>query len=131
MDMQEIVESTRRAAECLHEIRDCPDMSEECRISALIQAICRKLMIPDIQEENIRNLVIYSIKYRSGQGRRPDEQQPYDCHQTSLVAQKKVLLLMFIEKEMNRKFSDQQAAGIETVGQLEQALKECGKGGSE
>lgn len=129
--MEEIVESTRKAAERLHGIRDHPDMTREDRASALKEAICRKLMIPDIQEENIRNLVIYSIKYRSGQGRRPDEQQPYDCHQTSLVAQKKVLLLMFIEKEVNKKLSDQQAAGIETIGQLEQALKECEREASE
>ena len=63
-------------------------------------------MIQEDTQTDIRKLVIISIKRQDlRKGNLPDEViqreiKKYDCHQTSLAVQKKVLLLMFIEREL-------------------------------
>ncbi len=122
----DIVEATNMAKAALGDIRNMP--GRERNVSSVLplirQAIFRKLMIPEQKENNIRNLVIISIKTLDMKSQNlPDEViqkqiRKYDCHQTSLVAQKKVLLLMFMERELGIHMDDDDASSIETVEDL-------------
>lgn len=85
-------------------------------LPVLQKAAAAKLMIPPTQETSIRNLVIMSIQCQAGQ--KPGQIQKYDCHQTSLLAQKKVLFLMSVEKELGIVLETQEAADIEDLREL-------------
>lgn len=91
--------------------------------TVLRKAILYKLMI-ESDEDNLRNLVVLSIKSAdkrvAGLSEEAIRQQitKYDCHQTSLVVQKKALLLIFIEKELDIHLSDDEAVEVRTVSEL-------------
>lgn len=131
MTAEEIQRASLEARDILQKIRGLPakELRPENIKNPLHQAVCRKLGFRT-EEENIRRLVILSIKQRDKQSAYlPDsvvqkQIRSYDCHQTSLVVQKKVLLLMFIERELGVSLDDDQAADIETVGELACALAE-------
>lgn len=124
--VQDIAEAAKKAGMILNSIRDMPGeaISAEALLPLLRQAVCSKLMIEEPEESNIRNLVVAGIKAQDRKaGRLPDEViqkqiRKYDCHQTSLAAQKKVLLLMYIEKGLGIHMSDEDATSIETLNDL-------------
>lgn len=89
-------------------------------LPALQKAAAAELMIPLTQETSIRKLVIMSIRGQTGQ--RPDQVQKYDCHQTSLLAQKKVLFIMSVEKALGIVLETQEAADIEDLEELSEAV---------
>lgn len=132
MTAEEIQRASLEARYILQKIRELPakDLRPEDIHKPLHQAVCRKLGLMAEEEENIRRLVILSIKQRDKQSAYlPDsvvqkQIRSYDCHQTSLVVQKKVLLIMFIERELGVSLDDGQAADVETVGELAWALAE-------
>lgn len=92
------------------------------------QAVYAKLMIPDTQETNLKKLIISGIKSQDLQSQNlPDEVimqeiKKYDCHQTSLIARKKVLLLMYIEKVFGITLTDDEAVNMETIEQMAQTF---------
>mgnify|MGYP005777189985 FL=1 len=124
--VEEILRASRKAATVLEEIR--AGWREGCGRDWLEEklkiAVCKKLMLSETGETDIRRLVIMSIKRQDAKKRHlPDaviEKQirQYDCHQTSLVAQRKVLLLLFVEKELGIAFTDEEAVQIETTKDL-------------
>lgn len=124
--VREIAEASRKAGEILEEIRKLP--LEQRRADVLLpllrQAVGCKLMTGEQQESNIRNLVIISIRLQDQKaGNLPDQVirrqiKQYDCHQTSLVAQKKVLLFLYLERELGIRMTDEEAASIETLEEL-------------
>lgn len=124
--VDEIVKSTKEAAAILAELRLMPKgrLDKMTAFPILKKAVNRKLMLQEDEEEQIRNLIILSIKQQDKKaGNLSDEVikkqiKKYDCHQTSLVAQKKTLLLMFIERELGITLDDDEAVGIETMEQL-------------
>lgn len=128
--IDEIVKNTRRAAAVLRDIRAIPleRLDKDILLPLLRKAVSLKLMISDEDESFIRNLVIMSIKQQDMRsGDIPDyvirqQIRKYDCHQTSLVAQKKTLLFMFMEKELDITLGDDEAVGIETMDELAQAF---------
>ena len=77
-------------------------------------------MIQEDTQTDIRKLVIISIKRQDlRKGNLPDEViqreiKKYDCHQTSLAVQKKVLLLMFIERELGIAMEDDEPRTLRT-----------------
>lgn len=121
-----IVKNTRKAEAVLSDIRSIPPdcLHRELLLSLLKKAVSFKLMIPEDDEPLIKNLVIMSIKQQDMRaGGHPDnvirqEVKKYDCHQTSLTAQKKTLLFMFMEKELGITLGDDEAVDIETMDQL-------------
>lgn len=106
--IDEIVKSTREASAVLDRIKSmpCEGLEKEVILPLLRKAVNLKLMIQEDTQTDIRKLVIISIKRQDlRKGNLPDEViqreiKKYDCHQTSLAVQKKVLLLMFIEREL-------------------------------
>lgn len=94
----------------------------------LQEAICAKLMIPFVEEPSIRNLVILSIKLQEGMTNKAasniilHQVVKYDCHQTSLVAKKKTLLIMFIEKNLGITLNDDEAVKADTTLHLAELL---------
>ncbi len=122
----EIAEASRKAGEILKGIRELSGerVSAAVLLPLLQKAVCCKLMVGEQQEGNIRNLVILSIKLQDQRaGNLSDETigrqiKKYDCHQTSLAAQKKVLLLMYLERELGFHMNDDEATSIETLEDL-------------
>ncbi|WP_138310807.1 MULTISPECIES: hypothetical protein [unclassified Clostridium] len=135
--IDEIVKSTREACAVLERIKSMPrEELEKAEILPLLRnAVNLKLMIQEDTQTDIRKLVIMSIKRQDLQkGNLPDdviqrEIKKYDCHQTSLAAQKKVLLLMFIEKELGIVMGDDEATDIESLDELAEAVIRHLKGG--
>ena len=97
-------------------------------LGLLRRAVCIKLMIPEVDEPQIKNLVITGIKQQvmraGGLSDNVIRQQikKYDCHQTRLAAQKKTLLFMFMERELGITLEDDEAVDIETMDQLAEAF---------
>lgn len=128
--MNELVKSTKESASWLSKIRQIPmqQLRPESSLPFLRQAINCKLMIQEEQEDQIKNLVILSIREQDRKaGHLPDgvlkaQIRKYDCHQVSLMAQKKTLLFMFIEKELGITLEDDEAVAIETLEQLAAAV---------
>lgn len=128
---EEIIQASRESAALLESVRtrSSPMLREE--LSSLLQrAVEIKLGLPSSGEENIRNLIVQSIRLKSGEyaGLPPGEirraVEKYDCHQTSLVAKKKVLLFFFLEEKLGLRLEDAQVARIETISQLSDAVSE-------
>ena len=131
--IDEIVKSTREASAVLDRIKSmpCEGLEKEVILPLLRKAVNLKLMIQEDTQTDIRKLVIMSIKR---QGNLPDEViqreiKKYDCHQTSLAVQKKVLLLMFIERELGIAMEDDEASDIENLDELADAVIRHLKGG--
>ena len=124
--VEDIVKSTEQSEEILERIKELP--KEECfpeRIFPLLrEAVNAKLMIEEEEEINLRRLVILSIKRQDVQNKNRQETwieqqvEKYDCHQNSLVARKKILLLMFLERKLNIFLSEPEKEGLNTLEQL-------------
>lgn len=130
MIIDEIVKNTGDAARVLWGIREIPRvrLSKEYILPDLRRAVNLKLMISEEKETDIRKLAVMSIKRQDLQSANLTDEilqkeiRKYDCHQTSLAVQKKVLLLMFMEKELGISMKDEEAVGIETLDQLAEAV---------
>lgn len=124
--IEDIVKSTARAEEYLEQIKRLPE--KECLPERILpflrEAVNAKLMIEEEKETNLRRLVILSIKRQDARNKNLPEQWierqvgKYDCHQTSLAAQKKILLLMFLERKLNIFLSEPETEGLDTLEQL-------------
>lgn len=96
----------------------------------LKSAVCLRLMIPEEEADtdDLRKLCILSIRMQSGSGSGLPESvirnqiEKYDCHQTNLVTQKKVLLMLYIERILGVTLQDRQAAEICTLKELAETL---------
>lgn len=96
----------------------------------LKSAVCLRLMIPEEEADtdDLRKLCILSIRMQSGSGSGLPEGvirnqiEKYDCHQTNLVTQKKVLLMLYIERMLGVTLKDRRAAEICTLKELAEAL---------
>ena len=124
--VNDIVCATKESREILQQICGLPREKQKMEelLPLLRRAVCAKLMIEEQEEYNLRNLVVISIKTQDRKaGNLSDEVirsqiKKYDCHQTSLVVQKKVLLLMYIERELGIHMSDEDATSVETLEDL-------------
>lgn len=127
---EDILEASRRSAALLADIRTLPvpELSPEDIQTLLQRALEVKLGLPPTGEKRLRNLVVQSIRQKSlaQQGLSPDQIcqaiEKYDCHQTSLVAKKTVLLFSFLEEKLGVHLEDSQVVQIETVPQLARAV---------
>ena len=108
--IDEIVKSTREASAVLDRIKSmpCEGLEKEVILPLLRNAVNLKLMIQEDTQREIKK---------------------YDCHQTSLAVQKKVLLLMFIERELGIAMEDDEASDIENLDELADAVIRHLKGG--
>lgn len=101
----------------------------------LKKAVCCKLMIPEDETDDIRKLIILSIKSRNKEDASLPDQviqskiEKYDCHQSNLVTQKKTLLILFIEKELGIHFTDEDAVEIASIDDLCRMVIKYGKTG--
>jgi hypothetical protein len=79
---------------------------------------------PDTQENNVYNLVVYSVKLRlpGTDGKRLEARlATTDCHQTSYVVSRKTLLMMEIEQGLGVSLTPEQAKQakrLETYAEL-------------
>ena len=89
---------------------------------AVIKAeILRRLRLPQIEEDNLMNLVILSVKLQTlgiPEHLLLNSVEKYDCHQTGLVAKKKALLLLGIERDLGVHLDDDRAVEAGTVRDL-------------
>jgi len=110
------------------------DLNIENVHNLLKKAICAKLGIQD-ESDSIRNLIVVQIKQNDRTSRGlPDSVitgriEKYDCHQTNLITQKKILLMMYIELELGITLDDDEAAGIQTVEEYSAAVCRLKAGG--
>ena len=101
----------------------------------LKKAVCCKLMIPEDETNDIRKLIISSIKSRNKENASLSDQviqskiEKYDCHQSYLVTQKKTLLILFIEKDLGIHFTDEDAVEIASIDDLCRMVIKYGKTG--
>ncbi|MGI5899929.1 MAG: hypothetical protein ACOX8S_08425 [Christensenellales bacterium] len=76
----------------------------------------------DEAEEDLLSLCAFSIKrIAAGNAGIHELVDKYDCHQTSVMVRKKVLLIMALEKLMGIRFDDDTAHELDTVTLLAQA----------
>ncbi len=105
------------------------ELTLECTKSYLQRAILHKLSI-ESKEEDLKDLVVLSIKASDMASRGMASEDiakkitKYDCHQTSLVVQKKALLLIFIEKQLRIQMSDDEAVEIQDIESLSRVVFE-------
>ena len=102
------------------------------RHAFLKSVVLRRLHLPELEEDGLMNLVILSVKLQtlgiSEQGLLSSVDK-YDCHQTGLVAKKKALLLLGIERDLSVHLDDDSAVGAKTVKELcDLLLDACAKG---
>ena len=139
--LSEIVRSTEEAALLLRRVSDllrenpetedpeAQSLKEKTVHDLLREAVCRKLMIdPDEADtDEFRKLAILSIRRSSTAKGLSDsavnnQVEKYDCHQTNLVTQKKVLLMLYMEKVLRVEIPDDEASEIVTVRQFAEYL---------
>ena len=121
----DIVNANALAKKDLQKLKetDHSSITPELIEDLLRKAILHKLMI-ESEEDKLRDLVVISIKSADLKNKGVSEDMirkqitKYDCHQTSLVVQKKALMLIFIEKELGIKLSDEEAVDIQTIKEL-------------
>ena len=123
--IDDIVKKTMEAKELLERVKNIINNEKENEIEILVKrAVCCKLMIPEDETEDLRNLAVLSVKYQDQSNKSLSDDvirskiEKYDCHQTNLISQKKTLLIMFVEKELGLSFTDEDAVGISTVSEL-------------
>ena len=115
--IDDIVKNTKKAAAILSDIRALPAdrLDKEMVLGLLRRAVCIKLMIPEVDEPQIKNLVITGIKQQvmraGGLSDNVIRQQ-----------MKKTLLFMFMERELGITLEDDEAVDIETMDQLAEAF---------
>lgn len=89
----------------------------------------RFLLPGDCQESNLYRLAVESMRLLSGQKAQEAElirrlAKP-DCHNTSSAVQKKVLLIMGIERRLALTLEDEAAEKIDTLEELAQVIFEA------
>lgn len=87
----------------------------------LKSVVLERLHLPELEEDNLMNLVILSVKIQTlgiSEQRLLSSVDKYDCHQTGLVAKKKALLLLGIEHDLGVSLDDDEAVDAKTVRDL-------------
>ena len=96
-------------------------LESEDRNAFLKAVILQRLRLPTLEEDNLMNLVILSVKLQTlgvSERRLIESVDKYDCHQIGLVAKKKALLLLSIERDLEVGLDDDEAVEAKTVGDL-------------
>lgn len=137
--IETIIEKANESKNLLEEIAYISgnERNEKTIKPLLKKAVCCKLMIPEDETDDIRKLIILSIKSRNKEDASLPDQviqskiEKYDCHQSNLVTQKKTLLILFIEKELGIHFTDEDAVEIASIDDLCSMVIKYGKTGEE
>ena len=135
--IETIIEKANESKKLLEEIAYISgnERNENTIKPLLKKAVCCKLMIPEDETDDIRKLIILSIKSRNKEDASLPDQviqskiEKYDCHQSNLVTQKKTLLILFIEKELGIHFTDEDAVEIASIDDLCRMVIKYGKTG--
>lgn len=119
---EEMIAAEKRAEPFLHSLRTEKDSALFAK--ALRGYVLAKYLLPDaVTEEGLYGLAIMSLKYQAVRdGKLPKDallrMEKYDCHQTDAAVQKKVLLIMRLERLLGCALSDEQAVSCDTLPQL-------------
>ncbi len=123
-----IKESNRISKEILTAIKKSfmENGSVESFYVGMLNAICRKLQIDinEVDTDEISKLCILSIRAHDTSDKGLSDSviknqiEKYDCHQTNLVAQKKVLLMLYLESALAIHIDDDIASDITTIHEL-------------
>lgn len=114
----------KQAGSCLEMIRRSINgpCTEELVYENLRACINLRFGTPGETETDFRKLAVISIKRRDlGDQNLPaavleKRIHQYDCHQTSLVAQMKVLFVMYVERELEIRLEDEAVTAAEDLG---------------
>lgn len=101
-------------------------VNQEAMCTSLRNAVCSRLMIDaeKAETDDIRKLCILSIRRQMSENVGLSDWEivrqieKYDCHQTNLVTQKRVLLMLYVERELNIQIGDDEAVDISTTEDL-------------
>lgn len=101
-------------------------VNQEAMCTSLRNAVCSRLMIDaeKAETDDIRKLCILSIRRQISENVGLSDREivrqieKYDCHQTNLVTQKRVLLMLYVERELNIQIGDDEAVDISTTEDL-------------
>jgi hypothetical protein len=96
-------------------------LESDDRHAFLKSEILQRLHLPAIEEDNLMNLVVLSVKLQTtaiSEKKLLESVDKYDCHQIGLVAKKKALLLLGIEKDLEVCLDDDEAVEAKTVKDL-------------
>ena len=118
--LKEFEEAVRREAE------NNEAVNQEAMCASLRNAVCSRLMIDagEAETDDIRKLCILSIRRQMSETVGLSDREivrqieKYDCHQTNLVTQKKVLLMLYVERELNIQIGDDEAVENSTTEDL-------------
>ena len=129
-----IRENSERAKKYLKEFKEAvrreaannEAVNQEAMCTSLRNAVCSRLMIDaeKAETDNIRKLCILSIRRQMSENVGLSDREivrqieKYDCHQTNLVTQKRVLLMLYVERELNIQIGDDEAVDISTTEDL-------------
>ena len=126
---ERIKENASRAAAILADIKETVRVgqdTEEYLYENLKCAVCFRLMIDagTADTDDLRKLCILSIRRQMPEHEGVSDREivrqieKYDCHQANLVAQKKVLLMLYIESALGIHLADDEATEVLTVKDL-------------
>lgn len=97
----------------------------------LYRYVLIRLMLPeDVEEENLYRLCMMGIQQQKADYPAVDAEmlekqlEKYDCHQQNAPTQKKILLVMRLEKELGCRLSAEEASRCETLRELAAAFRE-------
>lgn len=129
-----IRENSERAKKYLKEFKEAvrreaannEAVNQEAMCTSLRNAVCSRLMIDagEAETDDIRKLCILSIRKQMSENVGLSDREivrqieKYDCHQTNLVTQKRVLLMLYVERELNIQIGDDEAVDISTTEDL-------------
>lgn len=130
---EEMIAAEKRAEPFLHILKT--EREYGLFAEALRGYVLAKYLLPDTVTENgLYGLAVLSLKHQAVRdGKLPKDAllrlEKYDCHQTDAAVQKKVLLIMRLERLLDCTLTDEQAVSCDTLLQLAAALHEQLYGG--
>lgn len=130
MIVDELIRNNEKAALLLSEIKNLPreQLTVENLLPLLRQVVQLKLMTTDDTVTDLKKLIIQSIRLQDIRMQNLSKEliqqqlQKQDCHRTSLIAHKKVLLVLFLEQELGVTLSDDEAVDAWTIEELAKVL---------
>lgn len=125
--MQKIIELNKKSKKLLQQCM-LDTISHYEYLELIRQVVLMKLQLPlNVEEINIYKLCVLSIKLQAGEMTEDivNRINKFDCHNIDAAVKKKVLLIMWLERQLNKQIDNDLIEMIETTIELAEALREA------
>lgn len=125
--MQKIIELNKKSKKLLQQCM-LDTISHYEYLELIRQVVLMKLQLPlNVEEINIYKLCVLSIKLQAGKMTEDivNRINKFDCHNIDAAVKKKVLLIMWLERQLNKQIDNDLIEMIETTIELAEALREA------